>query len=54
MAQKVTGYIKLQIEAGKATPAPPVGPALGQKVVNIMAFTKEFNERTKNHIWIIT
>ena len=46
MAQKVTGYIKLQIEAGKATPAPPVGPALGQKGVNIMAFTKEFNERT--------
>ena len=43
MAQKVTGYIKLQIEAGKATPAPPVGPALGQKGVNIMAFTKEFN-----------
>ena len=42
MAQKVTGYIKLQIEAGKATPAPPVGPALGQKGVNIMAFTKEF------------
>ena len=40
MAQKVTGYIKLQIEAGKATPAPPVGPALGQKGVNIMAKTK--------------
>ena len=40
MAQKVTGYIKLQIEAGKATPAPPVGPALGQKGVNIMAFTQ--------------
>ena len=48
MAQKVTGYIKLQIPAGKATPAPPVGPALGQHGVNIMAFTKEFNERTKN------
>ena len=47
MAQKITGYIKLQIPAGKATPAPPVGPALGQKGVNIMAFTKEFNERTK-------
>ena len=46
MAQKVTGYIKLQIPAGKATPAPPVGPALGQHGVNIMAFTKEFNERT--------
>lgn len=48
MAQKVTGYIKLQIPAGKATPAHPVGPALGQHGVNIMAFTKEFNERTKN------
>ena len=47
MAQKVVGYIKLQIPAGKATPAPPVGPALGQHGVNIMAFTKEFNERTK-------
>ena len=50
MAQKVTGYIKLQIAAGKATPAPPVGPALGQHGVNIGAFTKEFNERTKNDI----
>ena len=48
MAQKVTGLIKLQIPAGKATPAPPVGPALGQHGVNISAFTKEFNERTKN------
>ena len=48
MAQKVTGLIKLQIPAGKATPAPPVGPALGQHAVNIMQFTKEFNERTKN------
>ena len=48
MAQKVVGLIKLQIPAGKATPAPPVGPALGQHGVNIMAFTKEFNERTKN------
>ena len=47
MAQKVVGLIKLQIPAGKATPAPPVGPALGQHGVNIMAFTKEFNERTK-------
>ena len=46
MAQKVTGYIKLQIPAGKATPAPPVGPALGQHGVNIMQFTKEFNART--------
>ena len=53
MAQKITGYIKLQIPAGKATPAPPVGPALGQKGVNIMAFTKEFNERTKNDIGLI-
>jgi large subunit ribosomal protein L11 len=50
MAQKVAGYIKLQIPAGKATPAPPVGPALGQHGVNIMSFTKEFNERTKNDI----
>lgn len=46
MAKKIIGYIKLQIPAGKATPAPPVGPALGQHGVNIMAFTKEFNERT--------
>lgn len=50
MAQKVTGYIKLQIPAGKATPAPPVGPALGQHGINIMSFTKEFNERTKKDI----
>ena len=50
MAQKVIGFIKLQIPAGKATPAPPVGPALGQQGVNIMAFTKEFNERTKNDV----
>ena len=53
MAQKITGYIKLQIPAGKATPAPPVGPALGQHGVNIMAFTKEFNERTKNDIGLV-
>ena len=53
MAQKVIGLIKLQIPAGKATPAPPVGPALGQHGVNIMAFTKEFNERTKNEIGMI-
>ena len=46
MAKKVTGYIKLQIQAGKATPAPPVGPALGQHGVNIMDFTKQFNART--------
>ena len=53
MAQKVTGYVKLQIPAGKATPAPPVGPALGQHGVNIAAFTKEFNERTKNEVGMI-
>ena len=53
MAQKITGYIKLQIPAGKATPAPPVGPALGQHGVNIMAFTKEFNERTQNDAGLI-
>lgn len=53
MAKKITGYVKLQIPAGKATPAPPVGPALGQHGVNIMAFTKEFNERTKNDIGLI-
>ena len=49
MAKKVTGYIKLQIPAGKATPAPPVGPALGQHGVNIVQFTKEFNARTADH-----
>ena len=53
MAQKVVGYIKLQIPAGKATPAPPVGPALGQHGVNIMAFTKEFNERTKKDVGMV-
>ena len=53
MAQKVVGLIKLQIPAGKATPAPPVGPALGQHGVNIMSFTKEFNERTKNDAGLI-
>ncbi len=53
MAQKVVGFIKLQIPAGKATPAPPVGPALGQHGVNIVAFTKEFNERTKNDIGML-
>src|SRR5208282_2996099 len=46
--KKVTGYVKLQIEAGKATPAPPVGPALGQAQVNIMEFCKQFNARTQN------
>ena len=53
MAQKITAYVKLQIPAGKANPAPPVGPALGQHGVNIMAFTKEFNERTKNDMGLI-
>ena len=53
MAQKVVGFVKLQIPAGKATPAPPVGPALGQHGVNIMAFTKEFNERTKNDVGLV-
>ena len=53
MAQKVTGIIKLQIPAGKATPQPPIGPALGQHGVAIPVFTKEFNERTKNDIGMI-
>ncbi|MEG1773807.1 MAG: 50S ribosomal protein L11 [Oscillospiraceae bacterium] len=53
MAQKVVGFIKLQIPAGKATPAPPVGPALGQHGVNIMAFTKEFNERTTGDVGMV-
>jgi large subunit ribosomal protein L11 len=53
VAQKVVGYVKLQIPAGKATPAPPVGPALGQHGVNIAQFTKEFNERTKNDMGLI-
>jgi len=47
MAKKVTGYLKLQIEAGKANPSPPVGPALGQRGINIMEFCKAFNEKTK-------
>lgn len=50
MAKKIIGYIKLQIPAGKATPAPPIGPALGQRGVNIMMFTKEFNARTQKQI----
>ena len=53
MAKKITGYIKLQIAAGKATPAPPVGPALGQHGVNIMGFCKEFNERTSKDAGLI-
>ena len=53
MAQKVAGYIKLQIPAGKATPAPPVGPALGQHGVNIMQFAKEFNEKTAKDAGLI-
>ena len=53
MAKKIVGYIKLQIPAGKATPQPPIGPALGQYGVAIPMFTKEFNERTKNDIGLI-
>jgi large subunit ribosomal protein L11 len=53
MAGKITGYVKLQIPAGKATPAPPVGPALGQHGLNIMQFTKEFNDRTKNDMGLV-
>ena len=53
MAKKVTGYIKLQIPAAKATPAPPVGPALGQHGVNIMGFCKEFNERTAQQVGLV-
>ncbi len=53
MAKKITGYVKLQIPAGKATPAPPVGPALGQHGVNIMGFCKEFNERTKQQAGLV-
>lgn len=53
MAKKVTGIIKLQIPAGKATPAPPVGPALGQHSVNIMGFCKEFNEKTAKQAGLI-
>ena len=53
MAKKITGYVKLQINAGKATPAPPVGPALGSHGVNIMGFCKEFNERTQAQVGYI-
>ena len=53
MAKKITGFVKLQIPAGKATPAPPVGPALGQHGLNIMGFCKEFNERTAKQAGLI-
>lgn len=53
MAKKIVGYVKLQIPAGKATPAPPVGPALGQHGVNIMGFCKEFNEKTAKEAGLI-
>jgi large subunit ribosomal protein L11 len=53
MAKKITGYIKLQIPAGQANPAPPVGPALGQKGVNIMEFCKQFNAKTKEQQGLI-
>jgi len=53
MAKKITAYVKLQIEAGKATPAPPVGPALGQHGLNMMGFCKDFNERTKGEAGMI-
>ena len=54
MAKKIVGYVKLQLQAGKATPAPPVGPALSQYGIAIPNFTKEFNERTKNDIGLIS
>ena len=53
MEKKITGYIKLQIPAGKATPAPPVGPALGQHGVNIMEFVKQFNEKTAKQVGLV-
>lgn len=53
MAKKITGYIKLQVPAGKANPSPPVGPALGQHGVNIMGFCKEFNARTQKDMGMI-
>ena len=53
MAKKVTGYVKLQIAAGKATPAPPVGPALGQQGINIKGFFDEFNSRTQSQVGMI-
>ena len=54
MAKKVAGFIKLQIPAGKATPAPPVGPALGQHGVNIMEFVKQFNEKTAKQVGLVS
>ena len=53
MAKKVTAFIKLQVQAAKANPAPPIGPALGQHGVNIPGFCKEFNERTKNQVGLV-
>lgn len=53
MAKRITAYVKLQVNAGKATPAPPVGPALGQHGVNIMEFCKTFNERTKEQVGMV-
>jgi large subunit ribosomal protein L11 len=53
MAKKIVGYARVQIEGGKATPAPPVGPALGQKGVNIMEFCKQFNDRTKDKAGLV-
>ena len=53
MAKKIEGFIKLQIPAGKATPAPPVGPALGQHGVNIMDFVKQFNEKTAQQVGLV-
>ena len=53
MAKKITGYIKLQVPAGKANPSPPIGPALGQKGVNIMEFCKQFNAKTQDKAGMI-
>ena len=53
MAKKIEGYIKLQIKAGQASPAPPIGPALGQKGVNIMEFCKQFNAATQDRMGLI-